>query len=87
MMDHGEDKTSYERNETMLKSQYSKKDHNEDVIKKLMEPTWEGRHYYIYSNPMDVLQLLVKYPYLSEKDYISVTPSLYNTCTYVQARI
>ena len=81
-MDHGEDKTSYECNEAMLKSQYSKKDQSKDVIKKLMELTWEGLHHYIYSNPMDVLQLLAKHPYLGEKDYVSVTPCIIHVHMY-----
>ena len=56
----------------MLKTLHAKPNTDAGVIKKLMELTWERRHHDIITNPADVLVLLERYPYLGEKDYVSL---------------
>lgn len=69
---HGEDSTSYARNSALLRVQYMKKDPAQNVIKSLMELTVWKRREEIEGTPEDVLATLDKYPYLGDKEFVSL---------------
>ena len=55
----------------MLKSYFAKASHDKDVVKKLMELSWRVRREEIQKKPGDILDIQDRYPYLSEKEYVS----------------
>ena len=70
----GEDSTSFDHHNHILQLQFSKSNHNEAIVKELMETSFPMRRRDIITNGrfFDVKR---KYPFLQEPEYVSLISS------------
>ena len=67
----GEDTTSFERHTNVLQAEYSKTSKNMEIVNSLMERSYAHRRMEILSKATDVVQILQKFPFLQEPQYVS----------------